>query len=135
MKKAVSNEQKAALSERRLNQYPVLKHTASTEIQMGFTHHSGGSGSHHTVKDEGGDEARLLCAGVRLHQLGVVAEEALHVHAEQVRALHVVGQQHRAGHDDELEEKHVGAGEGERGEKVEEEEEEEENEKGERGTC
>lgn len=27
--------------------------------------------------------------------------------AEQVRALHVVGQQDRAGHDDELEEEHV----------------------------
>lgn len=31
------------------------------------------------------------------------------MHAEQVRALHVVGQQYRAGHDDELEEEHVGA--------------------------
>lgn len=56
------------------------------------------------------------------------------MHAEQVRALHVVGQQHRAGHDDELEEEHVGAGESDRVEKVEEEEKKEENEKGERET-
>lgn len=46
------------------------------------------------------------------------------MHAEQVRAFHVVGQQHRAGHDDELEEKHGGArSEGEKEEKVEEEDE------------
>lgn len=73
-----------------------------------FTHDSRGSSGHHTVQDEGGYEAGLLRAGVRFHQLGVITEEALHVHAEQVRALHVVGKQHRAGHDDELEEKHVG---------------------------
>ena len=75
---------------------------------MGFTHYGGGSGSHHAIQDEGGDEAGLLRAGVRLHQLSVITEETLHMHAEQVCALHVVGQQHRARHDDKLEEKHVG---------------------------
>jgi len=76
---------------------------------MGFTHYSGGSSSHHAIQDEGGDEAGLLRARVWLHELSIITEETLHMHAEQVRALHVVGQQHRAGHDDELEEKHVGA--------------------------
>lgn len=75
---------------------------------MGFTHYSSGSSSHHTVQDEGGDEAGLLRARVRLHQLSVITEETLHMHTEKVRALHVVGQQHCARHDDELEEKHVG---------------------------
>lgn len=55
------------------------------------------------------------------------------MHAEQVGALHVVGQQHRAGHDDQLEEEHVGAGQSQEVEEVEEEEEKEEDDKG--GTC
>lgn len=88
-------------------------------IKWVCTHYSSGSSSHHAVQDERGDEAGLLCAGVRLHQLRVITEETLHVHAEQVRALHVVGQQHRAGHDDKLEEKHVGARQSQRVEKVE----------------
>lgn len=70
------------------------------------THYSGGCSGHHAVEDEWRDEAGLFCPGVRLHQLRVVTEEPLHVYAEQVGALHVVGQQHGAGHDDELEEKH-----------------------------
>lgn len=72
-----------------------------------FTHCNSGSSCHHAVKDEGRDEAGLLRAGIRLHQLSIITEEALHVHTEQVRALHVVGQQDRARHDDKLEEKHA----------------------------
>lgn len=79
------------------------------DIKWVYTHNSSGSSGHHAVQDERGDEAGLLCAGVRLHQLSVITEETLHMHAEQVRAFHVVGQQHRAGHDNKLEEKHVGA--------------------------
>lgn len=71
-----------------------------------FTHYNCRRSSHHAVEDEGRDEAGLFLAGVRLHQLSVITEEALHVDAEQVSALHVVGQQHCAGHDDELGEKH-----------------------------
>lgn len=85
---------------------PGFKRCSKTHTKCFVTHYSCGSSRHDAVQDERGDEAGLLCAGVRLHQLSVVAEETLHMHAEQVRALHVVGQQHRAGHDDELEEEH-----------------------------
>lgn len=64
--------------------------------------HTSGNGCHHAVEDEGGDEAAVLHAGVRLHQVGVVAEEALDVDAKRIRALKVVGQQHRPCHDDQL---------------------------------
>ncbi len=107
------------------------------QIKWDFTHYSCGSSSHHAVQDERGDEAGLLRAGVRLHQLRVITEETLHMHAEQVRALHVVGQQHRAGHDDELEEKHVGARESQKVEKVErkKKKKKKKNGKEERGSC
>lgn len=84
---------------------------------MVTTHDGGGSSGHHAVQDQGGDEAGVLGAGVRLHQVGIVTEEALDVDAEQVGALHVVGQQGGARHDDQLEEEHVEGG-GRRGERV-----------------
>lgn len=74
--------------------------------QKDFTHDSGGSCSHHAVEDERRDEAVLLNSRVGLHELGIVAEEALDVDAENIGALKVVGQQHRACHDDQLERKH-----------------------------
>lgn len=77
------------------------------------THDGGGSSGHHAVQDQGGDEAGVLGAGVRLHQVGIVTEEALDVDAEQVGALHVVGQQGGARHDDQLK-KNMWRGGGER---------------------
>lgn len=73
--------------------------------QKDFTHDGGGSCSHHAVEDEWRNEAVLLDSRVGLHELGVVAEEALDVDAENIGALKVVGQQHRACHDDQLERK------------------------------
>lgn len=72
------------------------------------THDSSGGSGDHTVQHERRDEAGLFGPRVGLHQLGIVAEEALHVHAEQVGALHVVRQQHGGGHDGELQEEHDG---------------------------
>ena len=69
------------------------------------TYDGGGRGRHHAVQEEGGQEADLVGARVGLQQLGVVTEEALHVHAEQVRALQVVSQQHGGGHDEQLEDR------------------------------
>lgn len=46
------------------------------------THYYSRSSSDHAVEDKRRDETGFLQAGVRLHQLGVVTEEALHVHTE-----------------------------------------------------
>lgn len=77
---------------------------------MTSTHNSRGGGSDHAVQDERRHKAGPFGARVRLHQLRVIAEEALHVHAEQVCALHVVRQQDGGGHDDELQSQHSGRG-------------------------
>lgn len=73
--------------------------------QKDFTHNGGGNCSHYAIKDERRDKAVLLYSGVGLHELDVVAEKALDVDAEYFGALEVIGQQHRACHDDQLQRK------------------------------
>lgn len=82
------------------------------------THNSSGCGGDHTVEHERRDEAGLLGSRVGLHQLGIIAEKALQVYAEQVGAFHVVRQKHGGGHDGELQEEHGGRSHNGREEKM-----------------
>lgn len=62
--------------------------------------------SQHTVEDQRGDEAFILCSWIRFHQISILAKEALDVHLERVCALEVVGKQYGPGHNDELKIQH-----------------------------
>lgn len=66
------------------------------------THNCSGNRSHYAVQDERRDEAVLFNSRVRLHQVSIVAEEALDVDTEDIGALKVVSQQHSASHYDQL---------------------------------
>lgn len=62
--------------------------------------------SQYTVEDKRGNEAFVLCSWIWFHQIAVLAEEALNMHLESVRALEVVGKQDRPSHNNKLKIQH-----------------------------
>lgn len=75
------------------------------------THQQRGQPSHHGVQQRGWDSAAVLRSKVGFGVGGVVAEKALHMHAEGVGVLKVVGQHDGSGHDHQLEVQHDADGE------------------------
>lgn len=75
------------------------------------THQQRGQPSHHSIQQHGWDSTAVLWSKVRFGVGGVVAEKALHVHAEGVRVLKVVGQHDGPGHYHQLEVQHDADGE------------------------
>uniref|UniRef100_A0A8I3NHV0 Uncharacterized protein n=1 Tax=Canis lupus familiaris TaxID=9615 RepID=A0A8I3NHV0_CANLF len=72
-------------------------------------YHEHGDPGGQRVEERGGHGAAVLRARVGLAVGAVVAEEALHVHAERVGVLEVVRQHHRPCHDHHLEIEHAAA--------------------------
>lgn len=76
-----------------------------------YTHQQRGQPSHHSIQQDGRDGTVVLRSQVGFGVGGVIAEEALHVHAEGVGVLKVVGQHDGSGHDHQLEVQHDADGE------------------------